>query len=338
VSRILVTGSLGLIGGACSRYYLERGHEVVGVDDDHRSTFFGEDASVSDELTVMSDYNSYEHEWVDIRSKRISDLVKEVDLVVHCAAQPSHDWAYQDPRLDFDINASGTLNILESVREGNPNAMVVYMSTNKVYGDRPNYLPLVEEETRYSHEDPSYGVPEDMSVDSCIHSVFGVSKLSADLMVQEYGKNLGIRTASLRCGCLTGQSHKGAELHGFLSYLSKCVKNGTPYRVFGHKGKQVRDNIHADDVASIVDTIFQDEGCYGEVFNIGGSFNSNISMLEAIDWFENAFGKKLSYEILDENRTGDHIWYISDMSKFQGRYPDWKYGYSHQDLMECFCK
>tara|TARA_R110000824_G_scaffold277768_1_gene465972 strand:- start:282 stop:944 length:663 start_codon:yes stop_codon:yes gene_type:complete len=217
-----------------------------------------------------------------------------------------------------------------------PEAMFIFLSTNKVYGDGPNHIDLIEEETRYSATSKSFGIAEDFPVDQCTHSIFGVSKLSADLMVQEYGRNLGMKSAILRCGCLTGQQHKGAELHGFLSYLSKCVKEGKPYTVFGYKGKQVRDNIHSNDIASCIETIYNDGDCYGEVFNIGGSFENNISMLEAITYFENAYGKKLNYTISDKNRVGDHIWYITDMSKFESRYPYWKREYSFDKLMECF--
>lgn len=335
MSSVIITGSLGLIGQACALRFLRAGWEVIGIDNDYRKEFFGEDASVSDQLMYLSKYNNYTHYWQDIRSMEWS-FFSNVNLVIHCAAQPSHDWSYTDPQLDFSINATGTLNLLEATRAMAPNAMFVYLSTNKVYGDGPNHVDLVEEETRYSSKDKSFGVAEDFSVDQCTHSIFGVSKLSADLMVQEYGRNLGMKSAILRCGCLTGQQHKGAELHGFLSYLSKCVKEEKPYTVFGYKGKQVRDNIHADDVASCIEAIYNEDACYGEVFNIGGSFSNNISMLEAIDYFEDAYGKKLNYSISDKNRVGDHIWYITDMSKFETRYPDWKREYSFDRLMRCF--
>lgn len=336
MTRVVVTGSLGLIGQACCLRFLKKGFDVVGVDNDMRKEFFGEAASVRDQLSVLEEYPNYTHSWTDIRTvKHVPHVVYGADLVIHCAAQPSHDWSYKDPEQDFDVNAVGTLSLLEAVRIHAPKATFIYMSTNKVYGDRPNRFDLVEQETRYEQRD-GLGVTESMSVDDCVHSIFGVSKLSADLLVQEYGKNLGMKSAVLRCGCLTGQHHKGAELHGFLSYLSKCVKDGTPYTVYGYKGKQVRDNIHADDVASCIDTIYQSESCYGEVFNIGGSFENNVSMLEAITYFEGAYGKKLDYTISDQNRTGDHMWYITDMTKFKTMFPDWKPEYDYDKLMECF--
>lgn len=334
MKRAVVTGSLGLIGQACALRFLKAGWEVVGIDNNYREVFFGEEASVVDQISCFDGYENYTHYWEDIRSEGLP--FNDVDLVIHCAAQPSHDWSYKDPQLDFSINAAATLNLLDATYKASPEAMFVYLSTNKVYGDGPNHIELVEEETRYAAKEKGFGIGETFSVDQCTHSIFGVSKLSADLMVQEYGRNLGMRTAVLRCGCLTGQQHKGAELHGFLSYLSKCVLEEKPYTVFGYKGKQVRDNIHADDVASCIETIYNDSECYGEVFNIGGSFENNISMLEAIAYFENAYGKKLNYTISDKNRVGDHIWYITDMSKFETRYPHWKRSYSFDKLMECF--
>jgi CDP-paratose 2-epimerase len=336
MKRVIVTGSLGLIGQSCSMRFIEHGWEVVGIDNDYRKEFFGEEASVRGQLHNLSTFDNYTHLWEDIRGEGLGSTFEGADLVIHCAAQPSHDWAYKNPRLDFSINAEGTLNLLELTKKHSPNAMFVYLSTNKVYGDGPNRLDLVEEETRYSCKDKSYAISENFPVDQCTHSIFGVSKLSADLLVQEYGRNLGMRTAVLRCGCLTGKNHQGAELHGFLSYLSKCVQEEKPYVVYGYKGKQVRDNIHAEDVASCIHRIYEDEKCFGEVFNIGGSFDSNISMLEAIDYFEKAYGKKLTYRIIDDNRTGDHIWYVTDMTKFKTRYPDWVMKYPLDKLMKSF--
>lgn len=334
MSKIVVTGSLGLIGQSCCRRFLLQGHEVIGIDNDMRQEFFGAEASVRNEIESFRSYKTYTHYWVDIR-KVTPDMIYGADLIIHCAAQPSHDWSYKDPRLDFDVNAVGTLHLLELARTYTPKTTFVFLSTNKVYGDRPNYFDLVEEELRYSQKD-SLGVTESMPVDSCVHSIFGVSKLSADLLVQEYGRNLGIKTAIFRCGCLTGKNHKGAELHGFLSYLSKCVKDGKHYTVYGYKGKQVRDNIHADDVASCVNEVFKSNICFGEVFNIGGSFENNISMLEAISYFENMYGKKLSYNIVDKHRTGDHKWYITDMSKFRSYFPGWRKEYNFEKLMSEF--
>ena len=334
LAKIIVTGSLGLIGQACCLRFLNQGHQIIGIDNDMRSEFFGPEASVKDQVSLFDDYHKYTHQWGDIREAK-PELVDGASLIIHCAAQPSHDWSYKDPRLDFDVNAVGTLHLLELARKYSPDATFVFFSTNKVYGDRPNYFNLVEETLRYSQKD-GLGVDESMSVDSCVHSIFGVSKLSADLLVQEYGRNFGMKTAILRCGCLTGRQHKGAELHGFLSYLSKCVKEGRSYTVYGYKGKQVRDNIHADDVASCVDEIFKSNMCFGEVFNIGGSFENNVSMLEAIAYFENMFDKKLDYTVVNKNRVGDHMWYITDMSKFRNFFPGWRRLYDFDKLMRGF--
>ena len=334
MAKIIVTGSLGLIGQSCCLRFLKQGHQVLGIDNDMRKEFFGAEASVKDQLHLFHSYSNYTHHWSDIRHVG-PELIEGADLVVHCAAQPSHDWSYKNPKLDFDVNAVGTLNLLELVRCHAPNATFVFLSTNKVYGDRPNYFNLVEDEFRYIQKD-GLGVNESMSVDSCVHSIFGVSKLSADLLVQEYGRNLGIKSAIFRCGCLTGKNHKGAELHGFLSYLTKCIKEGKHYTVYGYKGKQVRDNIHADDIASCVEEVFKSNICFGEVFNLGGSFENNISMLEAISYFEKVFEKKLSYTIVDNNRTGDHKWYITDMSKFRSYFPGWRKMYDFVKLMRQF--
>lgn len=334
MSKVVVTGSLGLIGQACCLRFINQGHDVVGIDNDMRKEFFGPGASVRDEINLFNNYKNYIHHWSDIRNLN-PEWIEGADLIVHCAAQPSHDWSYKNPTLDFDVNAVGTLHLLELARLYAPNTTFVFLSTNKVYGDRPNYFNLVEEDLRYSQRD-GLGVDESMSVDSCVHSIFGVSKLSADLLVQEYGRNLGMKTAIFRCGCLTGKKHKGAELHGFLSYLSKCVKDGKHYTVYGYKGKQVRDNIHANDIASCVNEIFKSNICFGEVFNIGGSFENNVSMLEAISYFENMFEKKLSYNIVNKNRTGDHMWYITDMSKFRSYFPGWKKEYNFEKLMNEF--
>lgn len=335
LTKVTVTGSLGLIGMACSRLFLEKGYDVIGIDNDMRRSFFGESASVVDGVDSLEDYKNYKHIFCDIRNSDISHYVEDSDLIIHCAAQPSHDWSYKDPMLDFDVNAVGTLNLLEAARTKSPDTTFIYLSTNKVYGDRPNSFNLIEDTTRYRQLD-NLGVSEQMSIDTCVHSIFGVSKLSADLLVQEYGRNLGIKSAVLRCGCLTGSDHKGAELHGFLAYLAKCVKNGNPYTVYGYKGKQVRDNIHADDVASCINLIFERGDLYGEVFNIGGSFENNVSMLEAIKYFEDMFDNKLNYEISNKNRIGDHKWYITDMSKFKSYFPEWTPKYNYEKLMRCF--
>jgi len=334
MSKIVITGSLGLVGQSCCHRFLQHGHTIVGIDNDMRKEFFGSEASVKNEINSFNEYPNYTHYWSDIRQVT-PEMIEGADLIVHCAAQPSHDWSYKNPKLDFDVNAVATLHLLELARLYAPKVTFVFLSTNKVYGDRPNYFNLVEQPLRYSQRD-GLGVNESMSVDSCVHSIFGVSKLSADLLVQEYGRNLGMKTAIFRCGCLTGRQHKGAELHGFLSYLSKCVKDGKHYTVYGYKGKQVRDNIHANDIASCVDEVFKSNICFGEVFNIGGSFENNVSMLEAISYFENMFDRKLSYSIIDKNRTGDHIWYITDMSKFRSYFPGWRREYNFEKLMKEF--
>ena len=343
MNTVVVTGSLGLIGQACCLRLLKDGFVVIGIDNDRRKDFFGEEASVKDELEILSTYDNYIHKWIDICSNEVSELFNmygnDIIMTVHCASQPSHDWAYNDPRTDFNINSYGTLNLLEATRIFCPNSMFVYMSTNKVYGDGPNKLELIEEETRYSvrNDDGTlYGIDETFNIDNCVHSIFGVNKLSADLMVQEYGKNLGIKSVVLRCGCLTGKSHKGAKLHGFLSYLSICVRDGIPYTIYGYKGKQVRDNIHAEDVVDCIYEIYNSDDCFGEVFNIGGSFESNISMIEAIDYFQRGFGKSLEYTIDPVNRVGDHIWYITDMSKFKEKFPNWKMRYTKDNLLDSF--
>jgi CDP-paratose 2-epimerase len=335
MSLAIVTGSAGLIGSeTCKRFHAE-GLEVVGIDNDMRARFFGREASTSKTRKQLeSSLKNYQHEEIDIRDagavqKLFGELGKNVGIIVHTAAQPSHDWAAREPQTDFGVNALGTLNLLEATRQHCPEAVFIFTSTNKVYGDTPNRLPLIELEDRFELEQshPFYpGIDESMSIDQTKHSLFGVSKAAADLMVQEYGRYFGMKTVCFRGGCLTGPAHAGTELHGFLAYLMKCTVTGQPYRVFGYKGKQVRDNIHSYDLVNAFWEFFKAPRS-GEVYNMGGSRHSNCSMLQGIAECERISGKKLSWTYVEDNRIGDHIWWISDVRKFQQHYPKWKYKY-----------
>lgn len=330
----IVTGSAGLIGSEASRHFAAQGLEVVGIDNDMRSQFFGPEASTTwNRRQLEAEVPGYRHENVDIRDLNALRRIfqhhgKSIQVVVHCAAQPSHDWAAGDVFTDFSVNALGTLNLLQCVREITPEAVFLYMSTNKVYGDRPNSLPLQELETRFeiapSHPYHAEGIAEDMSIDASMHSLFGVSKASADLLVQEYGRYFGLKTACFRGGCLTGPAHSGTELHGFLAYLMNCAMTGRSYTVFGYQGKQVRDNIHSRDVVRALWAFFQSPRS-GEVYNLGGGRFANCSMLEAISLCEELTGRKMNWTYTDKNRAGDHIWYISDMSRFKTHYPEWSH-------------
>ncbi|MBU1122417.1 MAG: NAD-dependent epimerase/dehydratase family protein [Candidatus Omnitrophota bacterium] len=344
MKNALITGSCGLIGAQAVEFLVERDFFVTGIDNDMRAYFFGPEASIGDNRSQLeaSFKDKYFHCDVDIRDK---DKIEEIfnkqrfDLIIHTAAQPSHDWAAREPFTDFEINANGTLNLLENCRKFCPEAVFIFTSTNKVYGDRPNKLPLVEGESRWevSGEHPFYnGIDESMSVDDCLHSLFGASKVAADVLVQEYGRYFGLKTAVFRGGCLTGPLHKGAVLHGFLAYLAKCVSSGRKYTIFGYNGKQVRDNIHSFDLVNAFWHFYQQPRGAG-VYNMGGSRHSNISMKEAIAYFEKALNKKANIEYCDENRIGDHIWYISDVGKFQSHYPDWKYSYDIDKIMDEIC-
>lgn len=330
MKTVVVTGSYGLIGSEVCRFYDKLGFRIIGIDNDMRKYFFGE----SSKEKVNNTFNNYFHYDVDIRNyndllKIFSEYSTDISLIIHTAAQPSHDWAAKEPITDFTVNALGTLNLLECTRLFCENATFIFTSTNKVYGDTPNNLPLIELDTRY--ELPTYhelynGINETMSIDQSKHSLFGVSKASADLLVQEYGKYFGLKTGIFRGGCLTGPSHAGAELHGFLSYLIKCFISKKPYTIFGYNGKQVRDNIHSYDLVSAFHEFYLNPRI-GEVYNIGGSRHSNISMLESIDKISNILGTKLDYTISNDNRIGDHIWYISDVTKFKEHYSNWNYKY-----------
>jgi CDP-paratose 2-epimerase len=336
MSVAIITGSAGLIGSEASRYFAEQGLDVVGIDNDLRRHFFGEDASTRWQRARLEDElgSRYRHVDADIRdSSAIHDVFRrygdEIALVIHTAAQPSHDWAANEPTTDFTVNAVGTLNMLEATRQHALSAVFIFTSTNKVYGDAPNRLPLVELDTRWEI-DPGHawlhGVPEEMSIDQSLHSLFGASKVAADVLVQEYGRYFGMNTACFRGGCLTGPNHSGAQLHGFLAYLMKCAASGTPYNVFGYGGKQVRDNIHSADLVQAFDHFFRAPRS-GEVYNIGGSRFSNCSMLEAIQLCEEITGTPLQWTYREQNRTGDHVWWISDVAKFQRHYPIWQLTY-----------
>ncbi len=342
MKTILVTGSNGLIGSESVAFFCEKGFHVVGLDNDMRKTFFGDDASTEwNRRRLLEKYpRLYSHYDVDIRNhdgvKQVfSDHGKAFDLIVHTAAQPSHDWAASDPLTDFTVNANGTLVMLENTRSFCPDATFIFCSTNKVYGDRPNSLPLVEKDTRWEIEEghPYFpGIDESMSIDSCKHSLFGASKVAADVVVQEYGQYFGMKTAVFRGGCLTGPSHSGTKLHGFLSYLMKCTMTGTPYQVLGYKGKQVRDNIHSYDLVNAF-YHFYSAPRVGEVYNIGGSRFSSCSMLEAINICEEITGRRLSWTYQEANRIGDHIWWISDIAKFKAHYPKWDLTYNVRDIL-----
>ena len=329
---VLITGSCGLVGSEAARYFAGRGFTVIGIDNNMRREFFGDEASVGwVRRELMKTVPGYRHEDIDIRDNHhlprlFRDYGTDIKLIIHTAAQPSHDWAANDPRTDFGINADGTLNLLELTRRHCPQAVFIFTSTNKVYGDRPNTLPLIERETRWElpEDHPFYdGIDESMSIDACKHSLFGVSKLAADVLVQEYGRYFGMQTGAFRGGCLTGPAHSGAQLHGFLSYLMKCCVTGEEYTIFGYKGKQVRDNIHSRDLAAAFDQFYRAPGS-GEVYNIGGGRENSCSILEAAALCERIAGKKLRTRYSEQNRSGDHIWYISSNAKFQSHYPSWR--------------
>jgi CDP-paratose 2-epimerase len=326
--KVLVTGSAGLIGSSAVRALDARGDEVVGVDNNMRMEFFGPDGDTTWKTAELQATTArFRHEAIDIRDRPtvLALFEKErFDAVIHCAAQPSHDKAAAIPFVDFDVNAVGTLNLLQANREFSLEAPFVYMSTNKVYGDAPNRIALAELETRWDYADPTYehGIPEGFGIDRSMHSIFGASKVAADVMVQEYGRYFGMPTASLRGGCLTGPEHSGVELHGFLSYLVKCNLQGIPYTVFGYEGKQVRDNIHADDVVSFM-TTFIERPSAGAVYNIGGGKDNSISILEAFALAERLTGQPMQWSYSPEARAGDHICYYSDLRLMQADYPSW---------------
>lgn len=343
MSVVLITGSAGLIGSEASRFFADKGFDIVGIDNNMREYFFGEEASTQWLIDRLeSDIDSYQHYDIDIRDfcslqKVFQEYNTDIELIVHCAAQPSHDWAAREPITDFSINANGTLNLLELTRLYCSDAVFIFTSTNKVYGDSPNCLPLVEQDTRWevdpSHKYARHGIDESMSIDQSKHSLFGVSKVAADVMVQEYGRYWGLKTACFRGGCLTGPAHSSAELHGFLSYLVKCALMDNEYTIFGYKGKQVRDNLHASDLVNCFYYFYKNPRI-AEVYNIGGGRLVNCSSREAVIICEEITGVKMKTIYSNENRNGDHIWWISDIRKFCSHYPEWELKYNIRSILE----
>jgi len=342
MAKILITGSGGLIGSESALYFSKR-YKIIGIDNDMRAKFFGPNASIKWNLSNLARKlkRSYSHYNCDIRNlPRIKDIFnknkKEIKAIIHTAAQPSHDWAAKNPYTDFTINANGTLNLLELTREYCPEAPFIFISTNKVYGDTPNRLPLVEKEKRWeidSNHKYYNGIDENMSIDKSMHSIFGASKLAADILTQEYGRYFNIPTVVFRGGCLTGPKHSGTLLHGFLSYLSKCAVTGKLYTIFGYKGKQVRDNIHSYDLVRMFEEFIENPRS-GEVYNAGGSRFNNCSVLEAVDLCEELTGNKMRIAYSENSRQGDHIWYISSVEKFKRHYPNWHYTYDLKKTLQ----
>jgi CDP-paratose 2-epimerase len=338
----LVTGSSGLIGSESVEFFSEKFSKVIGIDNNMRAYFFGQNASTEWNTKKLTEkIPNFEHHSIDIRNTNELDKLfnkynTDIRLIIHAAAQPSHDWAIREPLTDFSVNANGTLNMLEMTRKYCPKATFIFTSTNKVYGDTPNSLPLIELENRWeideSHQYFKNGIDENMSIDQTKHSLFGASKVAADVLVQEYGKYFGMNTGVFRGGCLTGPNHSGAQLHGFLSYLMKCAITREKYTIFGYKGKQVRDNIHSWDLVNMFWHFYQNPQ-QGEVYNAGGSRFSNCSMKEAIILCEDITSEKMNYSYANENRIGDHIWWISDVGKFKRHYPGWEHKYGITDIL-----
>ena len=342
MSVILITGSTGLVGSESVKFFCQRGFDVVGVDNNYRKFFFGKDGDTNwVKKKLKKNFNNYNHYNIDIRNlNSLEKLFKKyrnnIKLIVHAAAQPSHDWAKNKVFIDFNINAKGTLNLLELTRKYAFQAPFIFMSTNKVYGDNPNLLPLVESKTRWEiKKNNKYfkGIDETMSIDSCTHSFFGVSKSYADLIVQEYGKNYGLKTCCFRAGCITGPYHSGAKLHGFLSYLVKSSIKNKSYTIIGYKGKQVRDNIHSYDLVNCFWEFYK-KPRKGEFYNMGGGRKSNCSIVEALNYVEEKMKIKIKRKILKSNRVGDHIWYISSMKKFRSHYPNWRQTYTTKKILD----
>jgi CDP-paratose 2-epimerase len=336
MSVAIITGSAGLIGSEAVCFLADKFDVIIGIDNNLREYFFGKESSTKWNTERLSnEYKNYKHHSIDIRDyesleKVFAEYGSSIKLIIHTAAQPSHDWAVREPLTDFSVNATGTLNMLELTRKYTIESVFIFTSTNKVYGDTPNFLPLVETETRWEidNQHPFFaeGIDESMSIDQCKHSLFGASKVAADVLVQEYGKYFNMKTAVFRGGCLTGPNHSGAQLHGFLAYLMKCALTKQQYTIFGYKGKQVRDNIHSYDLVNMF-WHFYNNPRLGEVYNAGGGRFANCSMIEAIRLCEHISGNKIDYTYSETNRIGDHIWYISDVSKFKNHYPgwDWKF-------------
>jgi CDP-paratose 2-epimerase len=336
MSVAVITGSGGLVGSEAAVHFAGLGLDIVGVDNNMRAVFFGADGSTAWNVARLRRTlgRAYRHHDLDVRDTAVIDelfaeLGSAVELVIHAAAQPSHDWAAREPLTDFGINATGTLNMLEATRRHCPEAVFIFTSTNKVYGDAPNTLPFEELPRRFEiQSDHTYagGIREDMSIDRCLHSVFGASKVAADVMVQEYGRYFGMRTACFRGGTLTGPNHSASELHGFLGYVMRCAMTGRPYRVFGYQGKQVRDAIHSHDLVRAFECFFREPGC-GEAYNIGGGRTSNCSVIEAIDLCEEISGEPMTWSYEAVHRVGDHIWWIGDNGKFMSQHPAWAIEY-----------
>ncbi len=338
--KVLVTGSGGLIGSEAAEYFLNKtATRVMGMDNNMRMVFFGPNGDVSSTILRLSGYKNYEHKNIDITNKdSVDDAIKnfQPDLIIHCAAQPSHDKAADIPHLDFAVNANGTLNLLESFRKHcDESSVFIQVSTNKVYGDGPNHLNLTESKNRYDFADEKYrnGIAEDFSIDNCLHSLFGASKVAGDILAQEYGRYFGLNVGVFRGGCLTGPQHAGVELHGFLSYIIKCAKFGNPYTIFGYKGKQVRDQIHCYDVVRAFEE-FALNPKKGEVYNLGGGVHNSASVLEIISLIQEISGYELNYSHSNKARIGDHICYYTDMSKFKSHYPSWSMKYNLNAIIE----
>jgi CDP-paratose 2-epimerase len=339
----LITGSAGLVGAQAARWFHAQGLHVVGVDNDLRAEFFGPEASTAwAEVELRTELPNYRHYSSDIRDEAAIERVfreysSDLTLVMHTAAQVSHDWAARDPKTDFGVNANGTLNLLEATRQHAPQAAFIFMSTNKVYGDSPNRLPLVERATRWeldpAHPFFEHGIDESMSLDRSLHSLFGVSKLAADALVQEYGRYFGMNTVCLRAGCITGPGHSAVALHGFLAYLAQCALTGTEYTIFGYGGKQVRDNLHAYDLVQMMWRYYQNPRP-AEVYNVGGGRFSHCSLIEAVRLCESLTGRPMRASYRDEVRPGDHQFYVSDVRRFQAHYPDWAPTYSLERTLE----
>ncbi len=343
MSIVIVTGSGGLIGAEAVKFFSDKFDTIIGIDNDSRQYFFGKSASVKQNINILKkEINNYKHQYFDIRNKKKKKKIfkkyrKNIKFILHNAAQPSHDWAAKEPFTDFSINALGTLNILECMRKYSPNAKLAHMSTNKVYGDRPNLLPLRELKNRYEiskqHKYFRKGIDETMSIDDSKHSLFGASKLAADIYCQEYWKYFDLKVGVFRGCCLTGSLHRGAELHGFLSYIIKAAKEGKKYYIFGYKGKQVRDNIHSKDVVNAFWEFYKTKNNNG-VYNIGGGRANSCSILEVIDILKKKYDIKLNYQLMKKNRSGDHIWYISDNSKFKSLHKNWKIKRNLENIIE----
>jgi len=343
MSIAIITGSAGLIGSESVRFLSDKFDYIIGIDNDLRSYFFGKNASVNwNKKSLIEEINNYTHLETDVRDfNALNEIFKkynlDIKLIIHAAAQPSHDWAVKEPLTDFAVNAAGTINLLEATRLNCPDAVFIFTSTNKVYGDRPNNLPLIELETRWeiSNQHAYYdnGINEEMSIDQSKHSLFGASKLAADILCQEYGKYFQMKVGIFRGGCLTGPNHSGTQLHGFLSYLMKCAITGDDYTIFGYKGKQVRDNIHSYDLVNMFWHFYLNPKC-GEVYNVGGGRYSNCSMKEAITMCERLSGNKMNINYSPINREGDHIWWISDVSKFRAHYSNWNWQFDLENILQ----